>query len=155
MASCFASRVAIAVDIVKDLDELDLVIICSADRDLIPIVDYIRDMNRIKFDKVDYFPEEGFKKGQKILEDNGIVSGIDLVAACVEIFEIHKIKCEVLAASIRNPRQFREAAGAGAHIATVPLSVIKKLLNHPKTIEGMKKFTKDVVPEYSKILKKK
>jgi len=119
------------------------------------IDDYIREINRIKFDKKDYFPEDGFKKGQKILDDNGIVSGIDLVAACVEIFETYKIKSEVLAASLRNTRQFREAAEAGAHIATVPLSVIKKLLDHPKTMEGMKAFTRDIVPEYANLLKRR
>ena len=31
---------------------------------------------------------------------------------------------------------------------------IKKLLIHKKTKEGMKKFTKDVIPEYAKILGK-
>ena len=62
---------------------------------------------------------------------------------------------KVLAASVRNVRQFREAAEVGAHIATVPISVIKKLLVHDKTREGMKGFVKDIVPEYAKILKKK
>lgn len=117
--------------------------------------DYIREINRIKFNKEDYFPQEGWEKGQKILEDNGIVSGIDLIKECVMIFQKHKVKSEVLAASLRNPRQFREAAEIGADIATVPFSVIKKLLDHFKTAEGMKKFTKDIVPEYANILKKR
>ena len=116
--------------------------------------DYIREMNRIKFNKEAYFPKEGFKKGKKILEDNGIVSGIDLVEECVKIFRKSKIKTKVLAASIRNTRQFREAAEVGADIATVPFSVIKKLLEHHKTAEGMKKFTEDIVPEYAGIVKK-
>ena len=59
----------------------------------------------------------------------------------------------MLAASIRNPRQFREVAEAGADIATVPFEIIKELLEHHKTIEGMKKFMDDVVPEYAKLLK--
>ena len=115
--------------------------------------DYIRKNAHIKFDKSDYFPEEGMKKGGKVLNDNGIVSGIDLVAGCVEILEDSKTKAEVLAASIRNTRQFRESALVGADIATVPFSVIEKLLSHYKTAEGMKNFTKDIVPEYKKILK--
>lgn len=116
--------------------------------------DYIREINRIKFNKEDYFPREGFRKGKKILNDNGIVSGVNLVRDCVEIFRKNKIKSEVLAASIRNPQQFREVAETGAQIATVPFGVIKKLLSHKKTIEGMKKFTKDVVPEYRKVVRK-
>ena len=116
--------------------------------------DYIREMNRIKFNKESYFPKEGFKKGKKILEDNGIVSGVDLIKECVKILKKSNIKSKVLAASIRNIRQFREVAKAGADIATVPFGVIKKLLEHHKTVEGMKRFTKDVIPEYAKILKK-
>ena len=38
------------------------------------IDDYIRDMNKIKYNKSDYFPMNGLKKGNKILEDNGIVT---------------------------------------------------------------------------------
>ena len=116
--------------------------------------DYIREINRIKFEKEDYFPMEGFRKGKKVLEDNGIVSGIDLIAGCVDILRKSKLKSKVLAASIRNVRQFREVASVEADIATVPLSVVRKLLVHKKTQEGMKKFTKDIIPEYAKILQK-
>ena len=113
--------------------------------------DYIRELNRIKFKKDDYFPKQGWKKGKKTLEDNGIVSGVELIKECVNILK--KSKTDVLAASIRNKKQFREVAEVGADIATVPFSVIQKLLIHKKTSKGMKNFTKDVVPEYSKILK--
>jgi transaldolase len=118
------------------------------------IDDYIREMERMKFNKDDYFPEKGFKKGKKVLNDNGIVSGTDLIKETAEIFKKQKIKSEILAASIRNPRQFREVAEAGADIATVPFSVIKKLLQHYKTAEGMKKFTEDVVKEYEEVVRK-
>jgi transaldolase len=114
--------------------------------------DYIREVNRIKFEKTDYFPANGAKKLGKVLGDRGIVSGIDLVRECKEIFRKQKIKSEVLAASIRNQRQFRESALAGADIATVPFKVIKGLLKHFKTVQGMKKFTKDIVPEYAKMV---
>ncbi|HJZ18957.1 MAG TPA: transaldolase family protein [Candidatus Nanoarchaeia archaeon] len=122
--------------------------------------DYIRELNRIKFKKEDYFPREGIKKivfpsTLKVFHDNGIVSGVDLIKKCAEIFRKQKIKSLILAASIRSPRQFREVAEAGADIATLPLSVIKKILEHRKTAEGMRKFTRDVVPEYRNILKKK
>ena len=117
--------------------------------------DYIRKMNRIKFEKTDYFPKEGFRKGKKILQDDGIVSGVDLISECLEILRQSNLKTEVLAASIRNTRQFREVAEAGADIATVPFSIIKKLVEHKKTVEGMKTFTRDIVPEYKKLLNKK
>ena len=119
------------------------------------IDDYIRKNAHIKFDKSDYFPKKGLKKGKKILEDNGIVSGVDLVKECVLVLKENKMKTKVLAASIRNPRQFREVKLIGADIATLPFKVIEKLLYHYKTAEGMKNFIKDVVPEYKKILKKK
>ena len=117
--------------------------------------DYIREINRIKFNKEAYFPKEGFKRGKKILEDKGIVSGVNLVEECVKILGKSKIKTEVLAASIRNVTQFREVAEVGADIATVSFEVIKKLLMHHKTIEGMKQFIKDIVPEYAEIVRGK
>jgi len=117
--------------------------------------DYIRELNRIKFDKKDYYPKDGFKKGKKIIQDKGIVSGVDLIKKTKEIFIKQKTKSEILAASIRNKTQFREVALAGADIVTVPYKVIKQLLGHHKTVEGMKGFVRDIVPEYAKLLKKK
>ena len=116
------------------------------------IDDHIRASHNMKFDKEDYFPKEGISKGTKILDDNGIVSGVDLIEKCVQIIKHAGLSCEVLAASIRNPRQFREAGEVGGHIATVPYSVIKTLVDHPLTIAGMKGFVKDIVPEYADIL---
>lgn len=120
--------------------------------------DYIREMNRIKFNKKDYFPAEGIKSMKKRHTDNGIVSGVDLIKQCKNLFVAQKIRnCEILAASIRNVRQFREVSLAGADIVTLPLTVMKQVLNHPKSQEGMRQFVKDIVPEYAKIagLKKK
>ena len=115
--------------------------------------DYIRQTNEISFEKKDYFPSYGWHTQNGILEDNGIVSGIDLVRQCVEIFKKYNIKSEVLAASIRSVRQAREAALVGANIATLPLNIIEQMLNHYKTQEGMQKFTADTVPEYVKLTK--
>lgn len=114
--------------------------------------DYIREINRIKFEKTDYYPSSGKKKLGKMLNDKGIVSGVDLIRKCREIFDEGKIKTEILAASIRNIRQFREVALAGADIATIPLKVLQSLLKHYKSLEGMKKFNKDVIPEYAKMI---
>jgi len=116
------------------------------------IDDYIRSQNAIQFNKPDYFPAQGIWKDNQALEDNGIVSGIDLVEQIVEIFLRYELTAEVLAASLRNARQVREAALAGADIATLPLYVIKDLVSHHKTREGMEKFTGDVIPEYLEII---
>lgn len=120
------------------------------------IDDYIRSKSNIDFKKEDYYPAGGMEKNENILEDNGIVSGVDLASRIREIFDnYHITDTELLAASIRNPRQVREVALVGADIATLPLSVIDKLLSHVKTKEGIKKFTQDIVPEYSNLFKKK
>jgi len=117
--------------------------------------DYIREMNRIKFKKEDYFPKKGFRKGKKVLNDEGIVSGVDLVSECVKMLKNEKRKTLILAASIRNPEQFREVSEAGADIATLPFSVIKKLFEHKKTMEGMKDFKRDSAKVYVKIARSK
>ena len=92
----------------------------------------------------DFIKEKRMKtKSKKKVDDNGIYSGIDLIKKCKEILKNEKT--EVLAASIRNPRQLREAALAGADIVTAPYKVLKDSLKHKKTFEGMKRFVKDSV----------
>ena len=113
--------------------------------------DFLREENSLDFAKNDYFPAYGLEQNGAILENRGLVSGIDLVGQCVDILGRFGFACEVLAASIRNPRQVREAALVGAHIATLPLAVIAELLLHPKTMDGMQGFTRDVVPEYAQL----
>ena len=102
-----------------------------------------------KFDKSDYYPGEGKRDdNHNLFEDNGIVSGIDLVAKTVQILKNYNLNTEVIAASIRNPRQARECMLVGAHIATIPFSVLEKMVYHGKTEEGIKDFARDLVPEY-------
>ncbi len=115
------------------------------------IDDDLRKNAKLAFGKMDYFPAEGMKHEEALLQDNGIVSGIDLVDQCVMIVEQYGFKSEVLAASLRNPRQVREAALVGAHVATLPFAVLESMLKHHKTYEGMALFTADVVPEYAKL----
>lgn len=116
--------------------------------------DYIRSASKIDFKKEDYFPFSGLEKNDELLEDNGIVSGVDLVSQIREIFDNYGItQVKILAASIRNARQLREVALAGADIATIPFNVIEGLLSHYKTREGMERFTRDIVPEYKDLLR--
>lgn len=116
--------------------------------------DYLRDSSNTSYSKEDYYPAEGLHKKGELLNDKGIVSGIDLVKKCVSLLKKHDLKTEVIAASIRNSRQARECAEVGAHIATLPLNVIKDLLIHEKTFEGVKKFSENVVEEYEALTKK-
>ncbi len=115
------------------------------------IDDYLRNQQKHSFKKTDYYPQEGIFSKDAIIQDNGIISGVDLVAQIVDLFDIYQFKTEIIAASLRNTRQVREVALAGADIATIPFPVIKDLLTHYKTKEGMQKFTDDVVPEYEQL----
>ena len=69
--------------------------------------------------------------------------GMDLVAEIVTIFRQYDIKTEVLAASIRHALHCVEAARAGAHIATIPYSVLEQMTQHPLTDIGVARFLKD------------
>ena len=70
-------------------------------------------------------------------------SGVELVSDIAEIFSVHSISTEIIAASIRGPQDVIEAAKAGSHIATVPYKVINQMLRHPLTDSGLEKFIKD------------
>jgi len=76
--------------------------------------------------------------------------GMELIDQIITIFDNYDIETEVLAASIRHPVHVVQAALAGADIATMPFSILDKLLNHPLTDIGMEKFLKD----WEKIQKK-
>ena len=66
-----------------------------------------------------------------------------LISDIADIFAIHDIQTEIIAASIRHPMHITEAALKGAHIATVPYKVILQLFNHPLTDKGIEAFLKD------------
>lgn len=69
--------------------------------------------------------------------------GMTLIEDIAEIFALHDIKTEIIAASIRSPMHVINAAKAGANIATVPYKVICQMINHPLTEAGIEKFLKD------------
>ncbi|MDU4961220.1 MAG: fructose-6-phosphate aldolase [Sporomusaceae bacterium] len=69
--------------------------------------------------------------------------GVQLVGSIADIFQIHAIETEIIAASVRHPLHVTQAALAGAHIATVPYSVLLSLLAHPLTDAGIKRFYDD------------
>ena len=69
--------------------------------------------------------------------------GILLVKTITDIFAIHDIGTEVIAASIRHPMHVTQAALAGAHIATVPYKVLLSMFRHPLTDAGIERFLAD------------
>lgn len=70
-------------------------------------------------------------------------SGMRVVRELVAIVKTHHLDAEVLAASIRHPRHVTETALAGAHIATVPLKILRQMIHHPLTDSGIVQFRKD------------
>jgi len=77
------------------------------------------------------------------LDDIG-QDGMLVIADIVQIYRNYPaIRTEVLVASIRNPVHLIDAAKLGAHVATIPPSVIKQLYKHPLTDSGLAAFLKD------------
>ncbi len=69
--------------------------------------------------------------------------GMELIRQCVAIVETHGLGARVLAASLRHPQHVVEAALAGAHIATIPPSLLPQMLKHPLTDIGIDRFLAD------------
>jgi transaldolase len=69
--------------------------------------------------------------------------GMQVVRELVAIVENYRLETEVLAASIRHPLHVTQAALAGAHIATVPIKVLRQMVHHPLTDTGIQQFRKD------------
>ncbi|NBO18979.1 MAG: fructose-6-phosphate aldolase, partial [Proteobacteria bacterium] len=77
------------------------------------------------------------------LDDIG-QDGMQLIADIVTMYKQYDyFKTEVLVASIRNPVHIVDAAKMGAHVATIPPSVLKQLVSHPLTDKGLAAFLAD------------
>ena len=75
--------------------------------------------------------------------DDISMPGIDLIEDIAEIFAVHDIETEIIAASVRNPIHVIDCARAGADIATVPYGVLVQMTKHPLTDQGIAKFQED------------
>ncbi len=71
------------------------------------------------------------------------INGMELIADIRRIYDNYDFETEVLAASVRSANHVKEAALAGADVATIPPSVIKGLAAHVLTDKGLEKFAKD------------
>lgn len=75
--------------------------------------------------------------------DDISMDGITLIEDIAEIFMVHDIKTEIIAASVRTPMHMTQCAKAGAHIATVPYKVLMASMKHPLTDAGLARFLAD------------
>lgn len=69
--------------------------------------------------------------------------GVQLVSKVAELFRVHTLDTQIIAASVRHPDHVTRVALAGAHIATIPFAVIEQLAKHPLTDQGLEKFAAD------------
>ncbi|MBN8208642.1 fructose-6-phosphate aldolase [Bacillus sp. NTK071] len=70
-------------------------------------------------------------------------NGLDLISEISDLFAVHGIETEIIAASIRHPLHVTEAALRGADIGTMPLKVVLQMLEHPLTDKGIDQFLAD------------
>jgi len=75
--------------------------------------------------------------------DDRAHDGMELVKEIRTIYDNYCFETELLAASIRHPLHVKQAALAGADIATIPYSVIEKMSKHPLTDTGLDRFLSD------------
>jgi len=77
------------------------------------------------------------------LDDIGL-NGMNLIADICEIYSNYpNLNTEVLVASIRNPNHVIESAKIGADVVTIPANILKQLIHHPLTDNGLKAFLED------------
>ena len=69
--------------------------------------------------------------------------GMELISQIRTIYDNYGFKTQIIVASIRTPNHVVEAALIGADIATIPFSVIEKLVKHPLTDVGIERFLAD------------
>jgi len=80
------------------------------------------------------------------------LDGMELIRDIRVIYDNYDFRTEILAASIRSANHVKDAALAGADVATVPPSVLKSLVSHPLTDKGLKAFLDDWAKTGQKIL---
>ena len=76
------------------------------------------------------------------LDDAGH-QGMMIIDETLKIYRNYDFDTQVLVASIRHPVHVIEAAKLGAHVATMPPDVLDKMLKHPLTDIGLRRFLDD------------
>lgn len=75
--------------------------------------------------------------------DDVSTRGMELIEQIRTIYDNYDFQTQILVASVRDPIHVVEAALIGADVATLPFAVMKKLLDHPLTEIGLKRFLDD------------
>ncbi len=76
------------------------------------------------------------------LDDVG-QDGMALISEIMDILDNYDFDTEVIVASVRDPIHVTDAARMGAHVATIPFDVLKKMFKHPLTDIGIERLLKD------------
>jgi len=75
--------------------------------------------------------------------DDQSIAGLEVVRSISELYCIHGMKTQVLAASIREVHRAVRSWYNGADVVTMPPSVFEKMYNHILTDKGLEIFDKD------------
>ena len=86
------------------------------------------------------------------LDDTGL-DGMELIADIRQIYDNYRYPTQILAASIRTVNHVTLAAKIGADVATMPPSILRKLVDHPLTDKGLDAFLSDWGRTGQKILR--
>ena len=66
-----------------------------------------------------------------------------MVWETAQILQNYDLPSKIITASIRHPRHVVEAAKAGSHVATIPPAILDKMVQHPLTDDGLRRFAED------------
>ncbi len=69
--------------------------------------------------------------------------GMTLIEEIVQIYDNYGFDTQIIVASIRSALHVKTSALLGAHIATIPHKILKKLAAHHMTDKGIDSFMKD------------
>jgi len=75
--------------------------------------------------------------------DDQSIAGLEVVRSISELYRIHGMKTQILAASIREVHRAVRSWYNGASVVTMPPSVFEKMYNHILTDKGLEIFDKD------------
>ena len=68
---------------------------------------------------------------------------MNLISEIVEIYDVHNLNTQVLAASIRGVQDVVDSAKLGANVATIPPKILQEMYLHPLTQKGLDAFLSD------------
>ena len=80
--------------------------------------------------------------------DNISGMGVTVVQMIVDLFRIHKLSTQVLAASFKNVQQVNDVSLAGCQAITIGPDILWHLAEHPLTDMSIAQFTRDWEGEY-------